>query len=45
MSWTKAEILAWLRANGAEIADDKKAGANLTKAELLELVEDVLTAP
>lgn len=40
-SWTKAEIRAWLASAGVVI--DDKAASTLSKAELLDLVADVLS--
>jgi len=40
-SWTKADIIEWLRAAGVDITD--KAARTLSKAELLDLVADVVS--
>lgn len=39
-SWTKAQIIAWLAGEGITL--DAKARSTLSKAELLDLVADVL---
>jgi len=41
-SWTKADIIEWLRAAGVTITD--KAARTLTKDELLDLAADI-TSP
>lgn len=42
MTWLKADIVAWLHANGVTL--DKKALDQMTKAELLTLAADLVDA-